>query len=463
VIKLKSYDLVVKEGHVVLEDDVKLLDIGIQNGMIVDLSENIKAGENVIDASGLVIMPGMIDIHVHFDEPNRADWEGFQNGSKLVAAGGITAYFDMPLNGNPPTTSVATLIEKQGLADGNSYVDYALWGGLVPGNEDELAGMAEHGAIGFKAFMSSSGSEFGRVDEITLYRGMKKIAQLGKILALHAESESIIQELTREKLANGRVTVRDYVESRPPLAEMEAVQRALLYAEETGCPLHFVHISHPKTVELIEHAKQRGLDVTLETCPHYLLFTDDDFERIGPSAKCAPSLRNEQAKEQLWEKLQNGKIDMISSDHSPCPTSMKFNNPDNMFEVWGGISGGQFSLEAMVTEAHLNRGIALPQIAKWLSTNPAMRFGLYPHKGVVAHGFDADFVLLDMNLERKVEPEELLSKHPHSLYVGHTLKCAVQMTISRGKVVYERKRGIQGECSGQWLRNPSLKVKRSES
>ncbi len=437
-----------------MEDDVKLLDIGIRNGVIVELSENIDkgAGESVIDASGLTVMPGMIDIHVHFDEPNRADWEGFQNGSRLMAAGGITTYFDMPLNGNPPTTSVATLIEKQALADCNSYVDYALWGGLVPGNLDELEGMAEQGAIGFKAFMSSAGSEFGRVDEMTLYRGMEKIAKLNKVLALHAESEPIIKELTREKCSNGRVSVRDYDESRPPLAEMEAVSRALLYAEETGCALHFVHISHPKTVELIERAKQSGSNVTLETCPHYLLFTDDDFERIGPSAKCAPPLRNDQAKEQLWEKLKSGEIDMISSDHSPCPAFMKFNNPNNMFEVWGGISGGQFSLEAMVTEAHMNRNMPLQQLARYLSTNPAKRFGLYPRKGAISCGFDSDLVLLDMNLERTVEKEELLSKHPHSLYEGHTLKCAVQMTLNRGKVVYDRKHGIQEECCGQNLR-----------
>ncbi|AIQ12032.1 allantoinase [Paenibacillus durus] len=449
---MKKHDLVVKGGHVVLEDGVRLLDIGILDGIIVELSENIDAGGNVIDASGLTIMPGMIDIHVHFDEPNRADWEGFQNGSRLIAAGGITTYFDMPLNGNPPTTTAATLIEKQSLANRNSYVDYALWGGLVPGNLNELEGMAEQGAIGFKAFMSSAGSEFGRVDEMTLYRGMEKISKLNKVLALHAESEAITQELTREKCSNGRVSVRDYVESRPPLAEMEAVSRALLYAEETGCPLHFVHISHPKTVEMIECAKQSGLDVTLETCPHYLLFTEDDFERIGPSAKCAPPLRNNQAKEQLWEQLGNGKIDMITSDHSPCPSFMKFDHPDNMFEVWGGISGGQFSLETMVTEAHLNRNIPLPQISKYLSTNPAKRFGLYPHKGAISAGFDADLVLLDMNLERTVEQEDLLSKHPHSLYIGHTLKCAVQMTLSRGKVVYDRRHGIQGECSGEMVR-----------
>ncbi|WP_134698622.1 allantoinase [Ammoniphilus sp. YIM 78166] len=447
---MKDLDLVIKGGLVVLEGDVKLVDIGIRNGVIVDLGERID-GENILDASGLTIMPGMIDIHVHFNEPNREDWEGFVHGSRMMAAGGITTYFDMPLNGNPPTITVTNLIEKQALADGHSYVDYGLWGGLVPGNEEELAGLTEQGVIGFKAFMSSAGTEFGRADERTLYRGMKQIAQLNKILALHAESESIIQEWTEEKLAKGQVTVRDYVESRPPLAEMEAVQRALIYAEETGCPLHFVHISHPKSVELIERARQRGVNVTLETCPHYLLYTNEDFERIGPSAKCAPPLRDKQAQEGLWEKLVAGKIDMISSDHSPCPASMKFNG-DNMFQAWGGILGGQFSLEAIVTEAHVNRKISLPQISKWLSTNPAIRFGLYPRKGGIAPGFDADLALLDLNHERQVQTEELLSKHPHSLYVGHHLKCAVQTTLSRGKVVYDRQSGVQGECGGKWLR-----------
>jgi allantoinase len=449
---MPKYDLVIKGGHVVLQEEVRRLDIGIRDGVIADVREQLEYGELVIDATGQVIMPGMIDIHVHFNEPNRADWEGFRNGSKLVAAGGCTTYFDMPLNGFPPTTSVAALLEKQGLAEGNSYVDYALWGGLVPGNEDELEGMAVHGAIAFKAFMSSAGSEFDRVDEKTLYRGMKKIAQLNKILALHAESEQIIQELTLEKIKNGWVSVRDYVESRPVLAEMEAVSRALLYAEETGCPLHFVHISSPKTVDLIQRARKRGLNVTLETCPHYLLFNDEDFERIGPSAKCAPPLRSEEERNQMWEKLRNGLIDMITSDHSPCPTWMKFNNQDNMFEVWGGISGGQFSLEAIVSEGHIQREIPLPQIAKWISTNPAMRFGLYPQKGAIAPGSDADLVIINLNKGKKVEQAELLSKHKHSLYEGYIFHCSVETTMNRGKIVFERSKGIQGECSGQWLR-----------
>lgn len=448
---MEAYDLVVKGGHVVLEGDVRPLDIGIRDGVIAEVSECIEEGRHMVDASGLTVMPGMIDIHVHFNEPNREEWEGFRTGSRMMAAGGVTTYFDMPLNGNPPTTTAANLIQKQALAQGNSHVDYALWGGLVPGNEHELEGMAEHGVVGFKAFMSSSGSEFGRADETTLYRGMKAISRLNKILALHAESEAITQELMQEKLSKGLVSVRDYVESRPPLAELEAVQRALLYAEETGCPLHFVHISHPKTVELIARAKQKGINVTLETCPHYLLFTDDDFERIGPSAKCAPPLREGGATEQLWEQLRNGMVDMISSDHSPCPMSMKFKGTDNMFEAWGGILGGQFSLEAIITEAHLNRNIPLPQIVRWLSTNPAMRFGLYPHKGVIAPGFNADLVLLDLNKERMITEEELLSRHPHSLYVGHRMKCTVQQTLLRGKMVYDRQLGITGEIDGQRL------------
>jgi allantoinase len=380
----KKYDLVVKGGHVVLPDEIRDLDIAVRNGVIVEMGENIDSdGKNVLDAMGQYVLPGMIDAHVHFSDPGRADWEGFEHGSRMVAAGGCTTYFDMPLNSIPSTVTVSALLEKAERGRADSFVDFALWGGLVPGNEDELEGLAANGVIGFKAFISSAGTdEFQNVDDLTLLRGMKKIAKLNKILALHCESNDMIDRLVAEKKAKGLATVRDYVESRPVLAEMEAVSRALLFAEETGCALHFVHISSAKTVKLIQEAKAKGLDVTLETCPHYLIFNVDDFEKLGAVAKCAPPLRKEEERLQLWNALISGEIDMITSDHSPCPTSMKSDYEHDMFQAWGGITGGQFTLEAMIDQAHVERNIPLTQIAKWLATNPAERFGLAPRKRI---------------------------------------------------------------------------------
>jgi allantoinase len=450
-----KHDLVIKGGHVVLPDGIRDVDIAVQNGTIVEIREKIEgAGQNVIHAAGNYVLPGMIDIHVHFNEPHREDWEGFASGSSLVAAGGCTTYFDMPLNGVPPTTTKAALLEKIGLAAAKSYVDYALWGGLVPGNETELESLAAHGVIGFKAFMSSSGSEFANVDDVTLYRGMDKIASLNKVLALHAESEAIVQILQKEKTEQGLCSARDYMETRPIIAELEAVNKALLYVEETGCPLHFVHISSYKAIQLIERAKKIGVNVTVETCPHYLLFTDKDFERMGPIAKCAPPLRAEEERVRLWEAIRAGMVDMISSDHSPCPTSMKKDNEYDMMQAWGGISGGQFTMEAMIDEGCIKQGIPLTEMTRLLSTNPALRFGLYPQKGIIAEGSDADLVIVNMNTERTIKKEELLSRHKHSPYIGRTLHCAIEMTINRGRIVYQRNEGIKGNPAGRLLYVP---------
>ncbi|MBW7459006.1 amidohydrolase family protein, partial [Paenibacillus sepulcri] len=265
---MQRFDLIVRGGMAVLADEVKRLDIGIIGGRIAELSERIDGeSDRLIDASQLHIMPGMIDVHVHFNEPGLGEWEGFYHGSSSMAAGGCTTYFDMPLNGVPPTIRISALQQKLEAAKGQSFVDYALWGGLVPRNRDDLAALAQSGIIGFKAFMSSPSpseeDEFREADDLTLYEGMQEIAKQHKILALHAESEAITGRLAERCKRLGLHSAADYIASRPVIAEMEAVQRALFFAEQTGCALHFVHISSARSVELIDAAKQRGIDVTL--------------------------------------------------------------------------------------------------------------------------------------------------------------------------------------------------------
>lgn len=431
------FDLLIRNGMVVQEDRVERLDVGIKDGTIIAMGYNLFGGATeVIDASYLHLFPGMIDVHVHFSEPGRAEWEGFEHGSKAAAAGGITTFFDMPLNGIPSTTSVEALLDKKKYGEEKSVVDFELWGGLVPGNIDELEGMAQQGVIGFKAFLSPTGTdEFEAVDDVTLYRGMEKIAKLGKILALHSENGFIVEKLKMEKLSQGLVSSDDYVESRPILAEVEAVSRALLYGRETGCSLHFVHISSEKAVNLIEEAKAEGQDVSVETCPHYLLLNQDDFRELGAEAKCAPPLRDKQEQDRLWERLKAGHFDMISSDHSPCPTEMK-QETENMFNAWGGITGVQFSYVGMIDHGYYLHGLSLPTIANLLATNPAKRFGFYPKKGSIQLGADADLALIDLKETWTVKEGDLYSRHRHSAYVNRTFQSRVVRTISRGRVVF---------------------------
>ncbi|UJF32711.1 allantoinase [Paenibacillus hexagrammi] len=456
--QFEQFELIVRGGMVVLSNEVRPADIGIRNGKIAavvdDLTSRSQAAQ-VYDASGLYIMPGMIDAHVHLNEPALGHWEGFETGSAALAAGGCTTYIDMPLNGVPPTVRLEALEKKLALADGVSAVDFALWGGLVPGNVERLAELAEAGVIGFKAFMSCPGGEgediFAEVDELTLYEGMKEIARLGKVLALHAESEPIVSKLAKEAVAAGKRGAMDFVNSRPVLAELEAVNRALFFAELTGCALHFVHISSSEAVELISSAKARGMNVTVETCPHYLTLTLEDVVRLGAVAKCAPPLRSSEEQERLWAAVRAGKIDIIASDHSPCPTSMK---DGDMFEAWGGISGAQSSLELMLDEGHVRRGIPLPELSKWLSLNPAKRFGLYPRKGEIAIGMEADLAIIDMGESYTLASSDLLQRHKHSPYIGRSLGCRVKATMVRGNVVYEQKPdGVKLTArTGRWIR-----------
>lgn len=451
----KQFDLVIRKGTVVLQEELKQLDIGILGGKIAALGENLMYSEHtpVYEAEHLHILPGMVDAHVHFNEPALGHWEGFVTGSAALAAGGCTTYLDMPLNGVPPTVRLSALERKLQAAKGQSLVDYALWGGLVPGNIENLQELAEAGVIGFKAFMSCPGGEgediFAEVDDHTLFKGMQEIARLGLVLALHAESEEIVSRRAAKAQEEGRRGALDFVATRPIAAELEAVNRALYYAEQTGCKLHFVHISSAEGVRAITEAKAKGLDVTVETCPHYLALTSEDLAQLGPVAKCAPPLRTAGDQDRLWAELLAGRLDILASDHSPCPTSMK---QGDFFEAWGGISGAQSSMELMLDEGHLRRNVPLPELSRMLSLEPAKRFGLYPRKGVIAVGADADFALVDMNLSYTLQANDLFYRHKHSPYVGRTFGCRVKATFNRGSRVYELGEGVVGHAGGTWLR-----------
>ena len=431
------YDVIFSNGNVVFTDEIKQCDVAVKDGKIVAIAPQLEGAITTINLAGQYLFPGAIDVHVHLNEPGNAHWEGFETGTQLLAAGGITTFFDMPLNANPPTIHVEALQMKEQLAEDKAIIHPYYWGGLVHNNVDQLAALAEAGVIGFKAFLSNSGFEpFSSVQNESLFNGMQEIARLQKILALHAESDELTTFLQQQKIQQGATTAQDYSASRPILAEVEAVKRALYYAELTGCALHFVHISSAEAVTCIQNAKKQGLDVSIETCPHYLLFNDTAYEQHGVLAKCAPPLRAVAEQQALIQCLLNDEIDMIASDHSPCPPEMKDLSNKHFFQAWGGINGGQFTLLALL-EICQSHHVPFYKAAQWLSDNPAKRFGL-KNKGKIEVGYDADVTVVS-ELPFTVTKANSYAKHKDSIYEGVAFSHSIMATYCQGKCVFHTK------------------------
>ena len=408
-------------------------DVAIADGAIAAVEPQLEGGAVEIDARGLHVLPGVIDAHVHLNEPGRTEWEGFASGTAALAAGGATTFFDMPLNAHPPTLDGAAFDLKLAAARASSVVDFALWGGLVPGNLDRLEELAERGAVGFKAFMCASGiDDFPAVDDLTLYEGMARAAALGLPVAVHAESEALTGGLTARALAAGRTGARDYLASRPVVAELEAIERAIVFADDTGCSLHVVHVSTGRGVALVAAARARGVDVSCETCPHYLVLTEEDLERLGAVAKCAPPLRSARDQAELWRCLEDGTLTIVASDHSPSPPELK---AGDVLRAWGGVSGCQSTLSLLIPEGAGARGVPLEAIAAVTAANVARRFHLEA-KGQVEVGADADLALVDLGARFVLEADSLHYRYRHSPYVGRLLTGRVTRTLVRGRTVF---------------------------
>jgi allantoinase len=339
----------------------------------------------------------------------------------------------MPLNSLPPTLDAAAFDAKVGAARGRARVDFALWGGLVPGDLSRLDALAERGVVGFKAFMCPSGvDEFAAADPDTLGRGMERAAALGLPVAVHAEDPAITGRLAERARAAGRTSMADWAASRPPEAELAAIRVALALAEQAGCAVHVVHVSTAEGVDLVTEARARGVDATCEACPHHLALDEDDAVRIGALAKCAPPLRSSAARRALWERVAAGSVDLVASDHSPGPPGAK--RGEDMFATWGGISGAQTALPLLLSDGPAN-GVGPDRAAELMGAAPAARLGL-AGKGALAPGRDADIAIVRVGEPWVLEAGDLEYRHRHSPFTGRRLTARVVRTILRGRTVW---------------------------
>ena len=428
------HDLAIRAARVVTPDGIETVDVGIDGGAFADIGTNVGPAREDVAAEGCVVLPATIDVHVHFNEPGRASWEGLASGSRALAAGGGASFFDMPLNSEPPLLDAAAFHAKREAAQAKSVADFGLWGGLTPDNLGQLENLFDAGVVGLKAFMSDSGIDsFRAADDGTLLEGMRIAAARGGIVAVHAENNAITRRGAAQARVAGRTDARAWAESRPPVAETEAIARALHLAAETGARLHVVHVSTRAGVELVAEARRRGVDASCETCAHYLHFSLADAEDRGVILKCAPPLRDEVHQVGLREALAAGHIDLIASDHSPAPPELKTGG--DWFNVWGGIAGVQHTL--LVLLEHVRRGeIALGDVARLTAEAPARRFGL-PRKGRIAAGYDADVAIVRPTPdERVVRIDDLHQRHPTSPYVGERFGHRIVRTLRRGETIY---------------------------
>ena len=385
------------------------------------------------------MFPGVVDAHAHVNEPGRDEWEGWRTATRGAAAGGVTTLADMPLNSIPPTLDLASFRKKAPRAARSALVDYALWGGLVGADDAGLRELQQFGwVVGVKAFMCPSGvPEFPHLGADTLGPALAAATRAGLLVAVHAEDENLVAKGAAQMHTMGRRDRGAWLESRPPAAERRAIERLGEAARETGARVHVVHASSSAAVTAVLRARDRGAHMTVATCPHYLAFTADDVERVGPALKCAPPIRDDSSRERLWQHVLAGEIDLVASDHSPCTADLKVRGDDDIWEAWGGVTGIQSLLPVMLTEGVHRRGLRLAALARLLAGAPARLLGLWPRKGAIAAGAHADLALVDLEREWTFAPEQLQARSGLSPYVGRSFRGQVVRTLVRGVTVFD--------------------------
>ena len=423
----------IRSERVVLPDGVRPAAIHVTDGRITGVvPPGMRvAGVPEFDAGEFVLAPGLVDSHVHINDPGRADWEGFDTATRAAAAGGVTTLIDMPLNSVPPTTTVAGLLAKHAAAKGRCHVDVAFWGGVVPGNTADLEPLARAGVRGFKCFLTPSGvEEFAHVTEQDLRQAMPVLAGLRLPLLAHAELPECLLEPTGDPRAHDT-----WLRSRPPAAERAAVELLVRLSREFGTRIHIVHLACGEAVDVVRHARTEGLPVSGETCPHYLTFAAEEIPDGATAFKCAPPIREGAQRHSLWSALDEGAIDLVATDHSPAPPSTKCVAEGDFLRAWGGIASLQIGLAACWTTAR-QRGIQFERLVRWMSEAPARLAGLYGAKGTIAPGADADLVVWDPDARVEMNSAVLYHRHPLTPYAGMTLRGAVHTTFLRGEVVF---------------------------
>jgi allantoinase len=445
-------DIVITSNRVVTPAGVGPASVHISGGRITAVAprDEVPPGCEIIDAGEAVVMPGLVDSHVHVNEPGRTEWEGFASATRAAAAGGVTTIVDMPLNSVPPTTTLDGFRTKLDAARGQCSVDVAFWGGVVPGNLRELGPLVEAGVRGFKCFLVHSGvDEFPNVAEDDLRVAMPELARLGAVLLVHAELPGPIESAAGAVSSGDPQRYQTFLHSRPRAAEDEAVALMLCLSRETGARIHIVHHSSSDSLPLLRAAKADGLPVTVETCPHYLTFAAEDVPAGATEFKCCPPVRERENCERLWAALGEGVIDMVVSDHSPCTPHLKLQERGDFMQAWGGIASLQFALPVAWTGAE-ERGFGLRDLTEWMSRRPARLAGLHHRKGELRVGHDGDVVIWHPEAEFRVEPSIIHHRHKLTPYNGRTLKGTVEAVFVRGRKVYERGQFV-GEAQGELI------------
>lgn len=439
----EPYDLVVRARAVVTGGEVRSAAVAVRDGIIRSIGPFDAALAGVIEVElepGTVLIPGVVDTHVHVNEPGRTDWEGFASATRAAAAGGVTTIIDMPLNSIPPTTTPGALELKRGAAAPQALINIGFWGGAIPENLGTLESLHVSGVFGFKAFLSPSGvDEFPALSTGELFAAAKEIAAFGGLLIVHAEDPAVLDRVAGERdpgaVSDGR-DYREFVDSRPESAEWNAIATVIEAVRETGVRAHILHLSSAAALAEIRAAKEEGLPITVETCPHYLTFAAETIGDGQTQFKCCPPIRDENNRALLWEALEDGSIDLIASDHSPATRALKLGFDGDFDRAWGGISGLQLSLPAVWTGAR-DRGIPLETVSSWMSEATA-RFAGLAAKGRIEVGADADLVAFNPDQDFTVDAATLAHKNPVSAFDGTTLYGRVLTTWLSGRQVYSR-------------------------
>jgi allantoinase len=443
----------IRSKRVVTPDGVQPATVHIRNGVIEAVAsyDDVPSGKHVYDAGASVVMPGLVDTHVHINEPGRTDWEGFEKATRAAAAGGVTTLIDMPLNSIPAATTAAALETKRRAARKKCWVNVGFWGGVVPGNAGELRAIHRAGAFGFKCFLVPSGvPEFAHVDEEDLRVALPKLAALDAVLLVHAELPDRIEEETAKLAKADPRKYKSWLRSRPPGAETKAVEMMIRLAREFKARVHIVHLSSELSVPLIRRAKKEGVRITAETCPHYLFFASGSIPNGHTQFKCAPPIRDLQNNKKLWTALGKNTIDFVVSDHSPSPPELKCLDMGDFFKAWGGISSLQLGLPVMWTKLS-GQNYSLKHLVPWMCSGPARLAGLEKQKGAIAIGYDADIVIWTPEKRFIVRAKMIQHRHNLTPYLNMPLRGAVEATFLRGELIYDQGR-LVGAPQGALLR-----------